>query len=42
MSNVENLEKKEKKISDIIKNYINPDLLKKTWNIDGLKVIIKF
>ena len=36
----EDLGKKEKRISDIIKNYINPDLIKKNWNSDGLKVNI--
>ncbi len=39
MINEEDLEKKQKKIYEIIQNYINPDLLLKTWNIDGLKLI---
>ena len=42
MINGEDLEKKEKRISDIIKNYINPDLLAKNWNTDGLNVNIHF
>jgi hypothetical protein len=42
MIDEENLEKKQKGISEIIKNYINPDLLTKNWNKDGLLVIISF
>ena len=36
--NQEELEKKQKRIIEIIKTYIKPDLLQKTWNIDGLLV----
>ena len=39
MINEDNLEKKQKKILEIIKDYIKPDLLQKTWNNDGLRVI---
>ena len=39
MINEEDLEKKQKKVFKIIQNYINPYLLLKSWNIDGLKVI---
>ena len=38
MINEEELEKKQKRISETIKDYINPDILKKTWNLDGLLV----
>ena len=38
MFNEMELEEKQKKISEIIKKYINPGLLQKTWNIDGLLV----
>ena len=36
--NQEELEEKQKRVIEIIKNYIKPDLLQKTWNIDGLLV----
>ena len=39
MLNEEELEK-QKKISEIIKKYIKPDLLSKTWDTDGLIVTI--
>ncbi len=39
MINEENKDKKQKGISEIIENYINPDLLNKDWNSDGLLVI---
>ena len=38
MLNEEELEKRQKKVIEIIKNYIKPDLLLKSWNIDGLMV----
>ena len=38
MINEEQLEKRQKKVIEIIKNYIKPDLLLKSWNIDGLMV----
>jgi hypothetical protein len=40
MINEEQLEKRQKKVIENIKNYIKPDLLLKSWNIDGLMVII--
>ena len=39
MINEDDLEKKQKKVLEIIKDYIKPDLLLKTWNNDGLRVI---
>ena len=39
MINEENKDKNQKGISEIIENYINPDLLNKDWNSDGLLVI---
>jgi hypothetical protein len=39
MLNEEELEK-QKKISEIIKKYIKPDLLSKNWDADGLLVTI--
>ena len=38
MINEEQLEKRQKKVIEIIKNYIKPDLLLKSWKIDGLMV----
>jgi hypothetical protein len=38
MIDEEKLEKRQKKIIEIIKNYIKPDLLSKSWNTDGLIV----
>ena len=35
----DNLGEKQKKILEIIKDYIKPDLLQTTWNNDGLRVI---
>ena len=35
----EELEQNQKRISEMIKNYIKPDLLLKSWNNEGLKVI---
>ena len=39
MINEEELERKQNHIKEIIKNYIRPELLQKTWNMDGLLVI---
>jgi hypothetical protein len=36
--NQEELEKKQKRVIEIIKAYIKPDLLLKTWNVEGLLV----
>ena len=42
MINEDDLQKKQKKILEIIKDYIKPDLLQTTWNNDGLRVIEYF
>ena len=39
MLNAKDLEK-QKKITEIIKKYIKPDLLTKNWDTDGLIVTI--
>ena len=33
------LEKRQKRVFEIIKDYIKSDLLQKTWNTDGIIVI---
>jgi hypothetical protein len=38
MIDEDQLEKRQKKVNEIIKNYIKPDLLLKSWNKDGLMV----
>ena len=42
MLNEEELEKRQKKVNEIIKNYIKVNLLTKTWNTDGIMVNINF
>jgi len=42
MLNEEELEKRQKKVNEIIKNYIKASLLAKTWNTDGIMVNINF
>lgn len=38
MIDEEELEKRQNKILEIIKDYIKPSLLSKTWNTDGIIV----
>jgi hypothetical protein len=38
MIDEDKLEKRQKNVIEIIKNFIKPDLLLKSWNIDGLMV----
>jgi hypothetical protein len=38
MIDEEELEKRQNKVLEIIKDYIKPDLLSKTWNTDGIIV----
>ena len=38
MIDEEELEKRQNKVLEIIKDYIKPDLLSKSWNTDGLIV----
>lgn len=37
---IEDLEKKQNEIRNIIKDFVCDELLSKTWNKDGLNVII--
>ena len=38
MIDEDKLEKRQKNVIEIIKNFIKQDLLLKSWNIDGLMV----